>query len=219
MQKGVSTVSTLSFSFNFTDFVDGGSRTYTVPTTGPLVGDLALLQYTSVQGEMTSTPTGWTQISYTSSTSSFRQIQRVAYKLLTSADLGSVLTLATTTNATLLSLYNKTRLVTFTPSKPLTGILVSSLTEDAEANVVARTKDTSVYSSPDIIFGAASFYNGQANGGYSETYWDQEYIAGTLVQVVTAFELQNGANTNRTITPLFGGSAKINHSFVINATT
>jgi hypothetical protein len=218
MQKGVTTASTLSFSFNFTNFIDGGSRTYTVPTTGPLVGDLAVLHYTSVQGEMSPTPTGWTQISLTSSTSAGRQIQRVVYKVLTSGDLGSVLTLATTTNATILGTYSKTRLATFTPSKPLTGILVSSLTTDVETNT-ARTKDTSIYTSPDIVFAASSFYNGPANGGYSETYWNQEYITGSTTQLITAFEIQNGVNTNRTITPLVGGSALIHHSFVLNATT
>jgi hypothetical protein len=216
IKKRTSTASTLSFSSNFTNLV-GGSRFYTVPTTGPLAGDLAILHYTLLEGDTFAIPTGWTQISITATTGSGRQLQRVVYKILTSADLGSVLTLSATTNAGLLSTYHITRLVTFTPSKPLTGVLVSSLTTDVTNT--ARTKDTSVYSSPDIIFVASSFYNGNNNGGYSETYWTQKYIEQALLTLITAFEIQNDVNTNRTITPLVTGSAIIHHSFVLNATT
>lgn len=204
----------LTLSSNYTDFVDGGSASYTIPAVGPAVGDLAILHYTSLQGTMAATPVGWSQISYTSTTTSFRQIQRVIYKVLTLSDLGSTLTLSTSANAT----YNKTRLITFTPPVSVTGISIRSLSVDVNTTPV-RVKITTNFDPPNIVFAAASFYNGAANGGYSETYWTQEYIAGTPTQLITAFEIQNDANTDRTITPLFTGTALINHSFVLNLIT
>lgn len=208
----------LSITSSYTNFVDGGSASYTIPSVGPLVGDLAIIHYTTVQGEMAATPAGWTQISLTSATSAFRQIQRVTYKILTLSDLGSVLTLATSTNSGILSAYTKTRLVTFTPSVAVTGVNISSLTVDANT-VPARTKPASAFDPPTLVFAAASFYNGSNNGGYSETYWTQEYISGTSTQLITAFEIQDDVNTERTITPLFTGTALINHSFVLNVAT
>jgi FtsH-binding integral membrane protein len=163
---------------------------------------------------MTATPSGWTQISLTSTTSAVRQIQRVIYKILTISDLGSTLTLSASANGT----YNKTRLITFTPSVAVTGVNISSLTVDANT-VPARTKPASAFDPPSIVFAAASFYNGVSNGGFSETYWTQEYINFSFTSLVTAFEIQDDANTERTITPLFTGTALINHSFVLNVTT
>ena len=191
------------------------SATFVVPAAGPSVGDLAIIHYTAVQGEISPTPSGWTEISYTPSTPSFRQVQRVACKVLTAADLGSTIVLSTSTNSSLLVTYTKVRFISLTPAQPVAGVNVSSLNIDVDT-LPTRTKDTSVYDPPNIIFAAASFYNGVALDGFSETYWSQKYISGDATQLVTAFEIQNDVNTDRTVTPTFTGSPKICHSFVLN---
>ena len=207
----------LNISSNYTDFVNGGSASYTIPSVGPLVGDLAIIHYTTVKNYMLAVPTGWTGISLTNYTGYNRQVQRVIYKILTPSDMGSVLTLSNMTNSGLLSAYHITRLVTFTPSVGITGVNISSLTVDANS-VPTRTKSTSAFDPPNIVFAAGSSYNSAALA-YSETYWTQHYAGGVTVDTVTAFEIQNDVNTDRTITPTFGGQAKINHTFVLNITT
>lgn len=207
--------SVLSFLQNYTEF-GTGSTTYTIPNSGPLVGDIAILHYVTLQDNMATIPSGWTEISYTPSTTNYRQIQRVICKILTESDLGSTLTLSTSTISVLINTYSRNRIITFTPSTAISQINISSLNVD-ENTVPSRTKDTSIYEPPNIVFAAASFYNGSNNGGFSETYWTQEYINGSTTQIITAFEIQNEINIDRTITPVFTGSAYINHTFVINA--
>lgn len=199
---------------NHTEFVQG-SATFVVPAVGPSAGDLAIIHYTATQGEISPTPSGWAEISYTPSTPAFRHVQRVAYKVLTAADLGSTIVISTSTNSSLLVTYTKLRFVSFTPAAAITGVNISSLNIDVDT-LPTRTKDTSLYDPPNMIFAAASFNNGVADSGFSETYWTQKYISGDGTQLVTAFEIQVDANTDRTVTPTFTGYPRICHSFVLN---
>ena len=204
----------VSLVANYTDHVFG-SATITLPSSG-VVGDVAIIACTGVTGYGDTLPSGWTQITYTNRTDSYRQFQRLIYKVLAVEDLGATVTTAPTALA---ASYGQTYLVTFTPSFPVTTVIISSVDVDQNTGspIPTRTKNTSVYDPPNIVFTAASSYGGALGVVFGGTFWDVNFVDNnTVVSLGVAYEVQDDANTDRDVTPTISGQSRICHSFVLN---
>lgn len=210
---------TQAFTANYTDSVSGVTS-ITLPSSG-IVGDLAIISHTALYSQSLAVPTGWTKVSETLLTGSFRQFQRVIYKVIEAADLGGTLTLQ---GGSVVSTYGQIEMTTFTPTAPINTVVISSLDEDfstsAGTALPTRVKDTATYDPPNIVFAVCSTYNTTVSAVFSdETFFDSVYVDNdTAISLMVAYEIQGDANTSRTLDPVFGGSSAICHSFVLNVT-
>jgi len=206
----------LSFSPNQTDHVYG-QTSITLPSSG-VEGDIAVLTYTAVQGQALTVPTGWTEVTYTAATGSFRQFQRVIVKVLEAGDLGQTLTLS---GVSVVYGYGQIYLATFTPSAAVTTLYTSSVDEDfsTSAALPTRTKDTTQYDPPNIVFAMASNYNSNLSiPVFSGGFWSEDFLSNdTFVSLAVSYEIQADANTDRDVTASLSGASLICHSFVLNA--
>jgi hypothetical protein len=145
-------------------------------------------------------------------------MQRSIVKILTPEDLGVTLPLA---SSSVPQNVNNTYLVTFTPSRPITLLYPSSVDEDFStgAALPTRTKDTTAYNPPNIVFAAASNLDSDISSVFSGVFWDENFVTNdTRVSLAVSYEVQPSENTDRDVTPSGqSGQSRICHSFVLNA--
>lgn len=193
-----------------------GSTSVTIPSASK-IGDIAIIFGVGVAGTSYPSVSGWTLIS---GTYGGLFALRIFYKKIQSSDIGASITL---NNSSSVDSYGATNVHVFRANSTPMNVYISSLNADGETNnTVSRTKDTSVYSPPNIIIAAKSDFNTYYptySSAISGSYWTGG-IAKTapISALASSYEIQNASNINRTVSPTNSSSSAYQHmhSFVIN---
>lgn len=191
--------------------------TATVPSSAQ-VGDLCVIFSIGVSSGAPANPSGWSQI-YRIDGPLFSS--RGVYKVLTSGDAGSSVTVNSSSSV---NVYGATISLVVRGDRPLTSVNVSSLTSQGETSSTASaTLSTSAYAPPNILIAAKSDHNefySSYSTALSGSFWDGGLSkTAKLMALAACYEIQNSSNTDRTASPTIPNSSTYQHmhSFVVNA--